>query len=93
MKLLTKFKTSPNNTYFEIWLQRAVIKFIDISKESKFKSKLAQMVYSPIKIWDSTWLKPNTFTENIIDKTALQNVGKIISIEEYCLFNDYDGEF
>lgn len=93
IKLLTKFKTSPNNTYFEIWLQRAVIKFIDISKESKFKSKLAQMVYSPIKIWDSTWLKPNTFTENIIDKTALQNVGKIISFEEYCLFNDYDGEF
>ena len=93
-QLLKKFKVSPNNTYFEIWIQRALIKFIDISRERKFQSKLAQMVYSPfVKIWNSSWLKEDIFTENIIDQTVLQNIGKVISLEEYCLFNNYDGEF
>lgn len=92
-RLLTRFKNSPNNTYFEIWIQRALLKFIDIKDESKFQSKLAQVVYSPIHIWDSSWLKPNIFKENIIDHQKLKSVGKIITFEEFCLFNDYYGEF
>ena len=92
-QLLKKFKVSPNNTYFEIWIQRALIKFIDISKERKFESKLARMVYSPITLWNSSWIKDGEFIETIIDQSALQSLGKIISFEEYCLFNDYDGGF
>lgn len=92
-KLLNKFKTSPNNTYFEIWMQRALLKFIDIKKESNFQSKLAKVVYSPINIWDSSWLKTNMFKENIIDVEKMERMGKIITFEEFCLFNDYSGEF
>lgn len=92
-KLLGKFRRLPNNTYFEIWMQRALLKFIDIKNESKFQSKLAQVVYSPIKIWDSSWLKPNIFKENIIDTQKLENIGKVITFEEFCLFNNYSGEF
>lgn len=92
-KLLSKFRNSPNNTYFEIWIQRALLKFIDIKNESKFQSKLAQIVYSQNNIWDSSWLKPNIFKEEIIDNEKLKNMGKVISFEEFCLFNNYMGEF
>lgn len=92
-QLLAKFEILPNNTYFEIWIQRAFIKYIDISKESKFKSSLARIVYSPINLWDSSWLQSGVFNENVINQNKLQSVGKIISFEEFCLFLDnYYGE-
>lgn len=91
-KLLAKFKRSPNNTYFEIWIQRAFLKFINI-EETNFQSKLAKVLYLPINIWDSSWLKPKLFEENIIDWEKLEKTDKIITPQEFCLFNNYSGEF
>lgn len=50
-------------------------------------------MYSPINIWDSSWLKTNMFKENIIDAEKMESMGKIITFDEFCLFNDYSGEF
>ena len=92
--ILEKFKSLPNTTYLEIWLQRITITF---DRNKKYSSNsLCEKLYNPFStIWNSDWLRDDIkkiFDENlIIDEQELNNISICITQSEVDSFSiDYD---
>ena len=92
--ILKKFKTLPNTTYLEIWLQRITIA---IDREYQYDdNSICRKIYdTEATIWNSDWLKNNIkrqFDENlIINDEEVNNMTINISKQEVDLFfEEYD---
>lgn len=86
-KIIKKFSSIPNSAYFEIWMQRAIIKH---PKIYEFKTNLTLKIYdNQLKLWNSDWLK--NFNEDIIDKKKLEEIDAVIQKNEIKIFiyDDY----
>lgn len=88
-KIISRFRKIPNTGHIQIWLQRAVIK---IDRELDFEETLCKKLNNPtIKIWNSDWLseglKSIVDLQIIVDEEEIENINKVISIEEVSLFS------
>ena len=92
--ILEKFKSLPNTTYLEIWLQRITISY---DRNKKYSSNsLCEKLYNPFSsIWNSDWLRDDVkkiFDEKlIIDEQELKSISICMSQSEVDAFSvDYD---
>ena len=88
--ILNKFKTLPNTTYLEIWLQRITIP-LDRSKKYSEESICEKIYNKESTIWNSEWLKDNikkVFDENlIINEKEIESLELDITNEEVDAFS------
>lgn len=88
--ILNKFKTLPNTTYLEIWLQRITIP-LDRNKKYSEGSICEKIYNKESTIWNSEWLKDNikkVFDENlIINEKEVESLELDITNEEVDAFS------
>lgn len=88
-RVRARFERVPNVGLLEIWLQRFSQKY---DPTIEYEEKLCQLISgkSDVELWNSDWLdlkaKAAFGAAPLIDQVKLQNVGKVISLEETELF-------
>lgn len=97
-KIYKRFDNVPNKSYFEIWMQRAILKISN--GQLGWSCELCNQVSSTSnitdnsKIWNSFWLKPEyraILNEiNIIDREEKDNISAEISSQETDIFSTYN---
>ena len=87
--IINKFKSLPNTTYLEIWLQRITIP-LDRNKEYSEGSICEKIYNKNSTIWNSDWVRDNiknVFDENlIINESEIENLELEIANEEVDAF-------
>lgn len=83
-KLERKFSDTPNIGFLDIWLQRISLSY---DRKRQFTEPICQLVVgAQIKLWNSDWLTPRVRasfeSESILDHAALQDLSRVISLEE-----------
>lgn len=90
--VFNKLISLPNTEYFNIWFQRAIIKYEDIIE---FRGNLCKIISGENeKLWNSEWIKNNTIKKileknEFINRELLNEIEPIIKIEEIELFKNY----
>lgn len=54
IKILNKFKNTPNTDYLEIWLQRITL---PVNRSLEYSSALCKCLYDNVELWEFCWSK------------------------------------
>ncbi|WP_462351492.1 RNA-directed DNA polymerase [Fusobacterium varium] len=90
--VFNKLISLPNTEYFNIWFQRAIIKYEDIID---FKGNLCKIISGKDeKLWNSEWIgsariKKIMEKNEFINRELLNEIEPIIKTEEIEVFKDY----
>lgn len=87
-RLLKKFDKNPFSDYIDIWIQRITL----ISSQNyTYNCRLCQKVYSPIDLWDSSWMDRPLDESTVVDFNVINSITPRLTKAEVDKFNSrYD---